>query len=177
MAPGHGRVLVFEAGGVAGLIIVSAMLPVMFHILPYTGSVPVGARFLPIFYAPLLGILLLRPRDGIIAGALSPVLNHLVTGRPDVPMTVTLSLDMLLFTSLVSLSVIKQKASPLLTPLLYILAKFISSYIFLPQDNFTGISGNLDIFITSLRLSLPGIFMLFVLHSVVLIQRKKGLIP
>ena len=59
------------------LIILAAtmLLPVLFHLIPPVRDVPMGARLLPLFYAPLVAVLLFRPHVGLIAAALAPMLN------------------------------------------------------------------------------------------------------
>ncbi len=99
----------------------SAALPVLVHLLPAGASGPIGPRLLPIFFAPLIAVLMGRPGVALITAALAPVINHLLTGSPAPAMLATLTLQLLLFAA--ALTVLRKPARallPLLAPLAYL---------------------------------------------------------
>ena len=54
--------------GVTALTLAGAIaLPFLAHLLPAIGNVPMGARLLPIFVAPLLALILLPDARGLLA--------------------------------------------------------------------------------------------------------------
>lgn len=65
------------------LVFAGAMiLPFLVHLAPSQGGVPVGAMWLPMFYAPLIAALLLKPEAGFVAGVMVPLVNGLMTSSP-----------------------------------------------------------------------------------------------
>jgi hypothetical protein len=81
----------------AALVGVALALPVLVHLLP-AASVPWGARLLPMFYAPLLGVLLYRLHVGLIPAILAPGLNSLLTGSPALMLVPVLTVELTVFT-------------------------------------------------------------------------------
>lgn len=156
------------------VLIASCILPVVFHLFPYYGGVPIGAVWLPIFYAPLLGIILFRPHMGIIAGILAPMINAAITGRPDASMVLMLTLDMFLFTIICSVLYKKWHAFILAAPLAYILAKFSSCVLLGVFPLFIEGAGCLEVFFMSLKMALPGIIMLFLLNIAGVLYQKRS---
>lgn len=71
-------------------------LPFAFHLLPVSGT-PLGARLLPIFYAPLLAIILVNPAVGILTAGVAPLANHLVIGTPSAEMATLLTVELVVF--------------------------------------------------------------------------------
>ncbi len=65
------------------LVFAGAMiLPFLVHLAPNQGGTPIGALWLPMFYAPLIAALLLKPEAGFVAGVLVPLVNGLMTSSP-----------------------------------------------------------------------------------------------
>jgi hypothetical protein len=150
----------------AVVLAASLLLPLLFHLLPVSGGPPLGARLLPIFYAPLIAVLLFHPAVALTAALAAPSINHLLTGRPAPEMVPVLTLELLLFVGLILLARRRWPVSPLIAPLAYLLAK-------LAADAMLGLpwSG----VIASLQLALPGVAILFALNlAVVLLQRRRG---
>jgi hypothetical protein len=58
---------------------------------------------LPIFYAPLVAMLLRRPTVGLLASVLAPWANHLLLGHPVLPVALILTLELPLFCAWVHL--------------------------------------------------------------------------
>lgn len=56
-------------------VLAALLLPLLVHLLPSSGGVPLGARLLPIFYAPLLATVFFGPVTSLAAGALAPFAN------------------------------------------------------------------------------------------------------
>lgn len=79
-------------------IVIAVLLPLLIHIIPVTGNVPLGARLLPIFYAPLLAVMFFRPYVGVFAALTAPVISHWLTGHPTAPMTIILTVEVVTFT-------------------------------------------------------------------------------
>lgn len=126
----HAPVRVGLIASTALALAVSTALPVIVHLLPAGAQGPIGPRLLPIFFAPLIAVLLGRPLAGLIVALLAPVTNHLLTGAPAQAMLPTLTLQLLLFTSMVAL--LRRPAWPLLvllTPLVYLGAVQLAPHV------------------------------------------------
>lgn len=74
-----------------------ALLPFLFHIIPVSTDTPLGARLLPIFYAPLLAALYFRIGIAVALAALVPWISHILLGMPPPGMAGLLSAELLLF--------------------------------------------------------------------------------
>jgi hypothetical protein len=97
-------------------------LPLLFYLLPVTGT-PLGARFLPIFYAPLLAAFFFPPAVALTAGAVAPFLNHAVTGRPPLPMAALLSAELLVSVAVLLLLQRRWPQLAISAPLAYLVAR------------------------------------------------------
>lgn len=109
------------------VLVLTIVTPMVIHLIPLSGPVPAGARVLPMFYAPLAGVLLLGWRVGFLAGVLAPVVNHLITGMPVWELVWLLSLELGIFTSWVWLLAKNRALIWVSGPLAYVLTKCISA--------------------------------------------------
>ena len=108
----------------------SFALPFVFHLVPQSG-IPLGARFLPIFYAPLLAAAFFPGVVALVTSLLAPLLNHLLLGNPPLPMTAQLTAELLIFSAAVLLL---KKYAPLWfsAPLGYLIAKLLVFFVAMP---------------------------------------------
>ena len=74
-----------------------ALLPFLFHFIPVSTDTPLGARLLPIFYAPLLAALYFRLGMAVALAALVPWISHIMMGMPPPGMAGLLTAELLLF--------------------------------------------------------------------------------
>lgn len=110
------------------------LLPFLVHLLPLTGPVPMGARLLPIFYAPLLAAWLFHPAVGLIASLLMPFINHAFTGMPTLQMSILLGLELVIFSLVLQGFRRRSYRFALAAPLGFLAAKTASALVlwFLP---------------------------------------------
>lgn len=141
------------------------LLPLLVHLVPLAGPVPVGARLLPIFYAPLLAVWLFHPAVGLLASLLMPFINHAFTGMPTLPMTILLSLELVVFSFGLLLNRKYWPRLPL-APLAFIAGKVISAILLV----FVAIvpASPWAYLLSSLQNGLPGLLILLVLHLALL---------
>ena len=90
-----------EVLGIAAALGAGLLLPVLVHLIPVEGGPPAGARLLPIFVAPLLAALRLSPVSALAIAVGSPLLNHLLTGRPAGALLGRMEIELIIFTLLV----------------------------------------------------------------------------
>jgi hypothetical protein len=141
------------------------LLPLLVHIVPLDGPVPVGARLLPIFYAPLLAAWIFHPVVGLFASLLMPFINHAFTGMPTLPMTVLLSLELVVFSLGLLLNKKYWPRLPL-APLAFIIGKVFSAILLV----FVAIvpASPWSYLVSSVQNALPGLLILLVLHLALL---------
>jgi hypothetical protein len=143
------------------------LLPFVVHLLPPVNGKPIGAILLPMFYIPLIGLLIFRRPGPVLIGAvLAPILNHLVTGRPPLSLLPIMEIELAVFT-IVCLAFLRTPGLKYIAgPLGYLAVKFISSslLILFPSllENSKGFLSN------SLATGLPGIMILLVLNLLIL---------
>ena len=61
------------------------------------GGPAAGGRWLPLFYVLIAAAILFHPLVGVVAGLVTPFLNHLLTGAPPLPIAVLLAVELVLF--------------------------------------------------------------------------------
>jgi hypothetical protein len=64
------------------LLSLSVLFPFMIHIVPVPDDARLGARLLPMFYAPLLAAIIGRGRSALILALFAPWLNWALTSHP-----------------------------------------------------------------------------------------------
>ncbi|MFP4166626.1 MAG: hypothetical protein ACLFUF_05595 [Opitutales bacterium] len=107
-----------------------AMLPFLFHIIPISTDTPLGARLLPIFYAPLLAALYFRMGIAVALAALVPWISHILIGMPIPEMAALLTMELLLFVLFVLILVSRIERRWWMGPAAYLLTKPFSGFLF-----------------------------------------------
>ena len=144
-------------------VAVTLLLPFLVHLIPSSG-VPLGARLLPIFFAPFLAAMLFHPAVSLITAAATPALNHLLTGRPSPEMAGLLSAELLLFVGFVLLGKRLGWRTFLLAPLAYVGSSTLVYAL-------TKLFGNAEPWVSrldALQIALPGLICLAILNALVL---------
>lgn len=104
------------------------VLPFLVHAIPAAGGVPWGARLLPMFVAPFVGVVLFRLHVGLLPALLAPAVSFFLIGMPAAPVAARLALDLTAFTLLAYALL---RATPLRSlrwvaaPLAYLAAKVL----------------------------------------------------
>lgn len=149
-------------------------LPFAVHLIPRSPSaVPLGAVWLPIFYAPALAAVFCRPRVAVFASLAAPALNYFLTGRPAPAMVFTLTVELLVFSaSLAALGRFFKKgwANAVLA---CAAAKLVSSALpfFIPALPYPfGLSG----FLFSMANAVPGLAVLFLINALAIGFARRG---
>ncbi|MDI1248378.1 MAG: hypothetical protein PSV13_05790 [Lacunisphaera sp.] len=79
------------------VLALSLMFPFLIHVLPVPETSRLGARLLPMFYAPLLAALWGRMATAWLCALLAPGLNWALTGHPAPPGTYAMMIQLLAF--------------------------------------------------------------------------------
>ncbi|MBS0633169.1 MAG: hypothetical protein JSS11_14760 [Verrucomicrobia bacterium] len=96
--PTPGFLTLSTAREVGILLALSLLFPFLIHLIPVPEDARLGQRLLPIFYAPLLGVLWGRSRSAAVVAVLAPWLNWLLTQHPSPPSATLMSVELLAFT-------------------------------------------------------------------------------
>jgi hypothetical protein len=142
------------------ILAAAVILPFIIHLFPSSDGILWGERLLPMFYAPFIAVVLLRPQAGIITAVLAPMLNSLITGLPAAGRIPMISLRLLLFIAFSYLIISRRKRFWLAAPLAY-LATMLVSGIFLGSG-----------FLNSLTDSFFGIIVLLALNIYLVYLQK-----
>jgi hypothetical protein len=145
-------------------IAAATLLPPLVHLIPAVDNVPMGARLLPIFYAPLLAILLGQPAAGLLAALVAPLLNYLFTGMPTREVMVIVTVELVAFSLFVMAARARWPKFVGTAPIAYLLAKVVALVflVLLPVRLIP--APPLQYTLNSLTLALPGIIVLLVLN-------------
>ncbi len=144
------------------VLLATLLLPVLVHQLPLAGNVPAGARLLPMFYAPFVAAVFFRPRVGIIAGLLAPVINHLFTGFPAWPIVGLLSTELVCFALFAAILLRLPVVQWLAASLSYLAAKVVSGTLLALFPGWLPDQQPVEFALTSIRNGWPGILVLTV---------------
>ena len=156
-----------QISAVMATLVAMIILPFLVHLIPPINGVPMGARLLPLFYAPFLAAILINGRTALLAGLLAPTLNYLIVGQPALEITFLLTIEVIVFTVAVTLMYHKWPNLILIAPLAYIAAT-IASFLLLaiwplipaPPWNYLA---------SSISNAWPGILILLILN-IILVQ-------
>ena len=85
------------------LLTLSVMFPFLIHVLPVPETSRLGARLLPMFYAPLLAALWGRMATAWLVALLAPWLNWALTRHPSPPGAIVMMIQLLVFVVVVRL--------------------------------------------------------------------------
>lgn len=157
----------FQVKATVAMLLLTSMLPLLIHLIPPYQGTAVGAILLPMFYVPFIAVVFFRLHVGLLAAALAPVLNFLLTGNPQWQIVAMLSFELVAFT-LIAYWLLKTKgAGWIAAPLSYLITKVVSSgaLLLVPLISDTQ---PLDFFLTSIHNGIPGILMLCVINVIVL---------
>lgn len=140
-------------------------LPFLIHLIPTNSGIPMGAYLLPMFYAPLVALLLYGIRIAFLTALLAPGVNLLITGSPDWYFGLVLTLELLCFT-LATFWLIKKRVKWIAVPLGFLLAKTLSAALISIWGIFQ--VSSVDYFLSSVSTGIWGIFALLMIHLLVL---------
>ncbi|MFC1647247.1 hypothetical protein ACFL1A_03100 [Patescibacteria group bacterium] len=154
------------------IIVGATVLPLTFHFIPNIGIASMGARFLPMYYAPFLSVVFFPLKTAIIISVLAPYLNHILTGNPKENFVLGLTLHLILYSFLCYVSSRQFNKSIFNAPLSYILSLFIMQLYWYYLGHFN-IEGAIMSGLNTLIVGLPGVGALFLLNIILYVVRKK----
>lgn len=151
------------AATVTGMV----LLPILVHLIPFSGAAPLGAYLLPMFVAPLVAVFYLSPAGLVLAALLAPVLNHFLTGMPTSAVLPGLIAELVLFSLLVWWLVQKFPGIAGTSVLALISSKFAVWIV----GWLLGSSVSVGLIFSGILRAVPGLLVLLILE---LLLRRKG---
>lgn len=140
-------------------------LTLLFPFIVHTiGGPTAGARWLPLFYAPFIAVVLFHPAVSLIAGLATPFLNHWLTGAPPWGTAVLLSVELVIFAAACHLLRRRWPRLWVAAPLAYLLALALASLllVILPGVLIPAAPG--AFFTSTLPQAWPGLLVLLLLN-------------
>lgn len=147
--------IVFNITLASMCLAISVIMPSVFHFAGPQG----GKMFLPLFWGIALAAFLLTIKFGLIVAILAPLVSHVISGMPPIPMLYFMLVELIVYACMIS--VLKNKMpSPfviflalIISRLSYIAIVSLCAIIFSLPPAFTGIS----VLLGGVMMSLPGI--------------------
>ena len=139
------------------------VFPFLFHLAPWPFPTPIGSVWIPMFYAPLLGVLFSRLHVSLLVAVGAPYLNYFLFGRPTLEMVPVLTLELLVFSLVAKFVDLSSKYFWLAVPAAFLSAKLASSLIFKAVSAGT-FSGGFSYFSNSSLIAVPGLLVLIAIY-------------
>ena len=152
-----------EISWIVGFLALAFLAPYIVHFIPSWDDSPIGAKLLPIFYAPLIAALTRKAHVSIVVALMAPWLNHVLIGMPSVPMAIIMTVELLIFSMVVERLARRHKGRAWLGPVSYLLAKPVSLLILMMVPGFLSGTPSVSQFFNSVVNAWPGLGILALL--------------
>ena len=149
------------------LLAASIFFQFLIHLIPTTGT-PLGAVLLAMFFAPLVAVIFFKVHTALIVGILSPVLNYFITGLPGAEILLLMTIELVLFVSLLYLFFNISRMKKISALFAVIISMLLSSPI---TSLLNGYNGNA---FSSLTTAIPGILLLTLLNYLLVRYKEKS---
>ena len=150
------------------LLCASVLVPYLIHLLPAYQNVPMGARLLPMFYAPLIAVFYMELPVVILVSLSAPLLNYILTGHPLVGNVIAVTVELFLF-STAAVMMSKHKVLRYFIPVSYLMVKLFGAIVSIGALNHATIHAWVD----AVSVALPGVGLLYIL-VIILVSRTCG---
>lgn len=107
----------------AVLLTLSGLVPMLVHLIPWTGHRPIGVYLLPVFWTTFVAIYLQGATSGLLVGLVTTGVNLLVTGLPASKDVGLMSLEVVFYSVVAARLVTRRPNFRLTAPLAYVVAK------------------------------------------------------
>lgn len=107
----------------AALMLAAWLVPVLVHLIPWSGERPLGVYLLPVFWTAFVAVYWQGPARGLLVALFNPALNLLITGLPALERLGTMGLELAGFVAVTALLLYRWPRFVLAAPLAYLPAK------------------------------------------------------
>lgn len=146
---------------------IALAMPVLIHMAPWGGGVPLGAVLLPMFWAAFVAVYLYGAWAGLLVALFGPILNRFLTQFPELRLNTVMTFELAVFVVFSWLVLRKPRGRKfwLLAPLAYVVAKACSSGLRAVGVEFLGSIGpGMEFFMRSVTNGAPGLVVLAVIN-------------
>ncbi|MFH1506844.1 MAG: hypothetical protein ABIG46_00230 [Candidatus Omnitrophota bacterium] len=159
-----------EVGKMTLILALSVFLPFTVHLFPLFAGLPLGARLLPMFYAPFIALFFCRAHVAIVTAVLAPILNHVITGHPVAAKIPLLNLELSFFVLFAYFLLKRFRVFSAGAPLAYIISKLCAAWLWRIISG----ANSMEFLAISLLNSLPGVAVLFVINFLLINYRDRN---
>ena len=149
----------------AALMAAAWLVPVLVHLVPWSGPRPLGVYLLPVFWTTFVAVYLFGALPGLVVGLVTPVVNLLVTGLPVLAAVAAMSLELAGFALLAALLVARWPTLRFSAPLAYVAAKAAVIAVRFALPVFGETENPLHHFARSMQNGAAGLVVLIVLNA------------
>ncbi|MCW5549651.1 MAG: hypothetical protein KIT44_11870 [Opitutaceae bacterium] len=142
------------------LLAVAWLVPFLVHVVPWSGSRPLGAHLLPMFWTAFVAVYLHGLRLGLVVALFAPALNLALTGLPALRWIGVLSFELTVFAVFVWWAVRRRPTLWLIAPAGYLVAKLAATGLQALLAVFGDLGAPSAFMLGSLRNALPGLMVL-----------------
>lgn len=142
------------------LLFLAWLVPFLVHLLPWQGSVPLGAHLLPMFWTAFVAVYLFGLGTGLLVALFAPVLNLVLTGLPQLGWLSVLAFELVVFSVFAWWTVRRTPRLWLIAPMGYVVARVLSGALQLLLAGGRDLLDLQHLFVGSLRQGLPGLAVL-----------------
>lgn len=157
----------------AALLALAWFVPFVVHVAPWSGTPPLGAYLLPMFWATFVATYFYGVRVGGVAGLVAPLANLLVTGLPAWRFVATTSIELIAFAIFVAMALRWLPRFVLLAPLGYLVARFVLVGVEMVLPVVGGSDEPLGAFLGSLRTGFAGLVVLTAINCALVVFYAK----
>jgi len=141
----------------AVLLAVAWLVPFLVHLVPWSGSRPLGAHLLPMFWTAFVAVYLHGLRFGLVVALFAPALNLALTGLPALRWISVLSFELAVFALFAWWAVRRRPALWLIAPAGYLAAKLAATGLQSLLALFGDLGAPSAFLLGSIRNALPGL--------------------
>jgi hypothetical protein len=127
-----GSILVFKKAGwreTGVLLAVAALIPLVIHLVPWTGPRPLGAYLLPMFWTTFVAVYFYGATVALAVALVGIVVNFAVTGQPAGGMLGVMALELAVYAITAAWAVRRMPRFVLVASLAFLVAKIGSTLV------------------------------------------------
>ncbi|MBX3738881.1 MAG: hypothetical protein KF715_19465 [Candidatus Didemnitutus sp.] len=146
------------------LMAVAWLVPVLVHLIPWSGPRPLGVHLLPAFWTAFLAVYLYGAGVGVLVALVVPVVNALTTGLPVSDRVLAMSVELAAYVAFAALAVRRWPSLRVTAPLAWLPAYALVLAVQWVVPSFGPQRNPLEHFAATLVQVWPGLVVLLVLN-------------
>lgn len=147
------------------LMAVAWLVPVLVHLIPWSGPRPLGVHLLPAFWTAFVAVYLYGAGVGVLVALVVPAVNTLATGLPVSDRVLAMSVELIAFVGLAALAVRRWPSLRTIAPLAWLPAYALSLAVQWAVPTFGYARNPLEHFAGTLANVWPGLVVLLAVNA------------